>query len=126
MKVEFRRNHYNGGKGGFQKNRILIFIVVLLGLFLAFSLNYKPKPIGRVVQSINIKVLNDDKIIVQDDTTNFDNFASILKKEISKGKKNKKVVKVNIPKNKKAGQFLDLIQIINAFENVELKLTVEN
>ncbi len=126
MKVEFRRNHSNKGKGGFPRNRIIIFIVVLLGLFLAFSLNYKPKPVGRVVQSINIKVLNDDKIIVQDDTTNFDNFASVIKKEISKGKKVKTIVHVNLPINKKAGQFLELIQIVTAFENVELKLTANN
>jgi hypothetical protein len=36
------------------------------------------------------------------------------------------MVQVNLPKNKKAGQFLELIQIVTAFENVELKLTANN
>ena len=126
MKVEFRRNHYNGGKGGFPKNRILIFIVVLIGFFLAFSLKYKPKPVKFANQNIYVSIIDKDKIIIQGDTTNYDNFASKLKKEISKVKKMKAMVQVNLPKNKKAGQFLELIQIVTAFENVELKLTANN
>ena len=126
MKVEFRRNHYNGGKGGFPRNRIFIFVVVLIAMFLAFSLKNKPKPANSVTQNIYVNILDKDKIIINSDTTNFDHFASKLKKEISKVKKMKSMVHVNLPKNKKAGQFLELLQIVTAFENVELKLTANN
>ena len=126
MKVEFRRNHYKGGKGGFPRNRILIFVVVLIAMFLAFSLKNKSKPAKSVTQNIYVNILDKDKIIINSDTTNFDHFASVLKKEISRGKNLKKMVHVNLPKDKKAGEFFELIQIINAFENIELKLTANN
>jgi biopolymer transport protein ExbD len=98
----------------------------LIGFFIAFSLKYKPKPVKFANQNIYVSIIDKDKIIIQGDTTNYDNFASKLKKEISKVKKMKAMVQVNLPKNKKAGQFLELIQIVTAFENVELKLTANN
>jgi hypothetical protein len=73
---------------------------------------------------INVTFLQHNQYKINNDTTNFENFASVLKEKIRKFKRDNLELRLFLPKDKKMEELSDIIQIANAFD-VEMKLLAE-
>jgi hypothetical protein len=72
---------------------------------------------------IKIAFLENDKYLIQSDTTSYDDFASVLRKELDKIAVDKSVeLLITIPKDRKVGEVSDIIQVASAFDGVKLTI----
>ena len=119
-KIEFRRNHVNKRSGPVSKRSIIIAIA----LFIVFVIIIAAQPSKKEIQHfsvINVTFLKNNQYKINSDTTNFENFASLLKEKIQAQKKGAVELRIILPKDKKMDELSDIIQIANAFD-VKLKL----
>ena len=123
-KVEFRRNHYTESRGSLMSRKGIMLTAVLFFL-LFFLFNYFSKDTEvKKLTFISVRVLNDSTFIVDSDTTNYDNFASVLIIAV-KEHKDAEELRIHLPKDKTVGQLNDVIQIANAIEGVSLKMIAD-
>jgi hypothetical protein len=123
QKIEFRRNHVNKRSGPLSKRSIIIAIA----LFLIFCIIVAFLPAKKEIKElsiINVTFLQHNQYKINNDTTNFENFASVLKEKIRKFKRDNLELRLFLPKDKKMEELSDIIQIANAFD-VEMKLLTE-
>lgn len=123
QKIEFRRNHVKKRSGPMSKRSIIIAIA----LFLIFCIIVAFLPAKKEIKElsiINVTFLQHNQYKINNDTTNFENFASVLKEKIQKFKRDNLELRLFLPKDKKMEELSDIIQIANAFD-VEMKLLAE-
>jgi biopolymer transport protein ExbD len=123
QKIEFRRNHANKRSGPISKRSIIIAIA----LFIIFGIIVTLLPAKKEIKElsiINVTFLQHNQYKINNDTTNFENFASVLKEKIQKFKRDNLELRLFLPKDKKMEELSDIIQIANAFD-VEMKLLAE-
>ena len=123
QKIEFRRNHVNKRSGPISKRSIIIAIA----LFIIFGIIVSFLPAKKEIKElsiINVTFLQHNQYKINNDTTNFENFASVLKEKIRKFKRDNLELRLFLPKDKKMEELSDIIQIANAFD-VEMKLLAE-
>jgi biopolymer transport protein ExbD len=123
QKIEFRRNHVNKRSGPISKRSIIIAIALFIIFGIIVSLLPAKKEI-KELSIINVTFLQHNQYKINNDTTNFENFASVLKEKIQKHRKEILELRLHLPKNKKMEELNDIIQIANAFD-VEMKLLAE-
>jgi biopolymer transport protein ExbD len=123
QKIEFRRNHVNKRSGPISKRAIIIAIAIFL-IFGIIVLLLPAKKEIKELSIINVTFLKHNQYKINNDTTNFENFASVLKEKIQKFKRDNLELRLFLPKDKKMEELSDIIQIANAFD-VELKLLTE-
>lgn len=124
-RIEFRRNHTVGKRGSMLGRSAVLLAIAVFGIFiLLLTAFYKKKeqPVNKV---IIVTFLSDGYYIVGGDITNYDNFASVLKEKILAQKDKQTELNIRIPKDKNMGEINDILQIANAFEGVDLKLSTE-
>jgi biopolymer transport protein ExbD len=123
QKIEFRRNHVNKRSGPISKRSIIIAIALFIIFGIIVSLLPAKKEI-KELSIINVTFLQHNQYKINNDTTNFENFASVLKEKIRKFKRDNLELRLFLPKDKKMEELSDIIQIANAFD-VEMKLLAE-
>jgi biopolymer transport protein ExbD len=123
QKIEFRRNHVNKRSGPISKRSIIIAIALFIIFGIIISLLPAKKEI-KELSIINVTFLQHNQYKINNDTTNFENFASVLKEKIRKFKRDNLELRLFLPKDKKMEELSDIIQIANAFD-VEMKLLAE-
>jgi hypothetical protein len=121
-KIEFRRNHTVSGTGSGINRRAIVmvffFFVFILGiLYLSGNLNRSD---NNKAVSLHVYFHHNNQIIIQKDTTNYDNYASVLKRNIAKFKNNRILIKMYLPPGMKVKEISDIIQISNAFKGVDV------
>jgi len=69
-----------------------------------------------VVNIINVKMLNENQIIIDNDTTNYDRFASTLKKAVVQAKQNHPQNKIllSVPTSGTSKEISDVIMVVTA------------
>lgn len=123
QKIEFRRNHVNKRSGPISKRSI----ITAIALFIIFGIIVSLLPAKKEIKElsiINVTFLQHNQYKINNDTTNFENFASVLKEKIQKFKRDNLELRLFLPKDKKMEELSDIIQIANAFD-VEMKLLAE-
>jgi hypothetical protein len=124
QKIEFRRNHVNKRSGPVSKRAILVAITLFI-IFIIIIAAQAPKKEIQHSPLINVTFLQKNLYLVNKDTTDYENFASVLKEKISKHKNTMVELRIILPKEKKMEEVDDIILIANAFENVNLRLLTE-
>lgn len=122
--MEFRRNHVTPLRGrSFLKRAILLVFVVLAMIFWGAVLSTKIT-IPADHPKLTVSFIDSTHYLIGKDTTNYDDFASMLIAKIKSLKKEASHIDLllTVPKNKNAGQIADIIQIVNAFDGVNLKI----
>lgn len=120
-KVEFRRNHVTK-RGGMLSKRTIMITVALFIIFVVLLSYFSPKKEIPKLAVIEVSFLKNNHFKIAGDTTNYENFASVLLEKV-KGYKDKPVeLRLFLPKNKKMQDIDEIFQIANAIENVNLKL----
>jgi biopolymer transport protein ExbD len=125
QKVEFRRNHTVGRRGSMLGRSAVLLAIAVFGIFILLLTAFYKKTEQPVNKVIIVTFLSDGYYIVGGDTTNYDNFASVLKEKIVAQKDKQTELNIRIPKDKNMGEINDILQIANAFEGVDLKLSTE-
>ncbi len=121
-KIEFRRNHTGTGSGSNISKRAIVmvffFFLFIFGiLYLSGNLIINE---NNKVNALNVYIHNPNHIIIQKDTTNYDNYASVLKRNIAKIKNENIQIKIHMPPSLKIREITDIIQISNAFKGVSV------
>jgi preprotein translocase subunit SecG len=115
-KIEFRRNHTVSGTGSGINRRAIVmvffFFVFILGmLYLSGNLNMSD---NNKAVSLHVYFHHNNQIIIQKDTTNYDNYASVLKRNIAKLNKDRIQIKLYLPPGMKVKEMSVIFQISNA------------
>ena len=122
-KIEFHRNHVTlRGTDLRRRSIILIFVVAF---FVVFAFFVPKDTTNQKIEKTVIKIafLENDKYLIQSDTTSYDDFASVLRKELDKIAVDKSVeLLITIPKDRKVGEVSDIIQVASAFDGVKLTI----
>jgi len=121
----FRRNIQKSEDGQIQRKAILLTGTVIIILLLVnwtwdlYSQQAAPN-------TIEVKMLAKDAFIVEHDTTNYTNFASILKKAVVNAKQTHahNQIELNIPTAKKTKEVADVIMVVMAM-NLDWQLSNE-
>lgn len=126
--VKFRRNYERIGFGGFGR-RAIVLLLAAIGIcgflvYIATQIKFY-KPAATAILKVNI--LNENRYIIQKDTTNYEKFASVLRRKVKKLKEQDRPVKIllQLPKSAKVGQVADILMIANAFEGVKMEVQAE-
>ena len=125
--IEFRRNHNTPIRGrGFLKRGILLVFVVVAMIFWGVILSAKIT-VPAANPKLTVSFIDSTHYLIGKDTTNYDDFASILIAEIRTLKKEAKHIDLllKVPKNKNTGQIADIVRIVNSFDGVNLKINLE-
>lgn len=103
----------------------MAFVVVAL-VFWMVSISQK-LVIPTKNASLSVTFLASGDYLIGKDTTNYDNFASVLSRQIQQLKQKSANVELRLilPKNKNTGQVADIVQITNAFEGITLKMSIQ-
>jgi hypothetical protein len=97
---------------------LFIIFVVLLSYF-------SPKKEIPKLAVIEVSFLKNNHFKIAGDTTNYENFASVLLEKL-RGYKDKNIeLRLLLPKDKKMQEIDEIFQIANAIENVKLRLITE-
>ena len=124
-RIEFRRNHTVGKRGSMLGRSAVLLAIAVFGIFILLLSAFYKKTEQPVDKVIIVTFLSDGYYIVGGDTTNYDNFASVLKEKISAQKDKQMELNIRIPKEKNMGEINDILQIANAFEGLDIKLSTE-
>ena len=96
----------------------MTMLVVFLGFIIKLGFKYGSMP--SKMHYIKVEMKNDATFIINKDTTNYDFFASTLKKEVIDYRKkyayNSIEIALKLPKLKTAGEIAEIIQIIDAMD----------
>lgn len=125
--MRFRRSFEKIESGNIKRRAILLTaLVFVLVFFVQTWLGTWVKPQKATGNEVTVHFLSDTTYLVETDTTNYDQFASILRQTIAKAKKKHKENYINIviPKSKKVGAIADIILAANAM-NLKIELTTE-
>jgi hypothetical protein len=125
-KVEFRRNHAVPLRAGTLRRRSLVLLLVvafllIFALFFPFVPNIQPTK----TMVIKVSFVQDSLFLIQQDTTNYEGFASVLMKQVKKHKNVPVEVLLHLPKEKTYSQVSDIVQIVNALDAVKMRLISE-
>ena len=125
--VKFKRNYETPMRGGNIRRRaiVLTFVVVTMVFLMVYLSNNLVKPKSPL--TIKISMLDDNLYLIDQDTSNYEDFASKLKKRVIACKKASDWVeiKMTLPKNTQAGNVADILMVANAFDGVRMKLLSE-
>lgn len=124
-KVEFRRNHATPLQAGTLRRRSLMLFLVLAGLIVFATTFRVEQKVAQNVNVLKIAFLSDSLYLIENDTTNYQDFASVLMKQVQKHEKAPLEVLLYLPKRTNYSQFSDIFQIINALDGVKLRLVSE-
>lgn len=125
--MAFRRSFEKIESSNIKRRAVLLTaLVFVLAFFLQTWLGNWISPTKTTGNALTIHFLSDTTYLVEADTTNYDQFASVLRKAIAKAKKEykKNYIKIVIPKTKKVGAIADIILAVNAM-NLKIELTTE-
>jgi hypothetical protein len=121
-KIEFRRNHTLAARGStINKRAILMVFVFFVFLFTLLYLSGNLSFNENKKSTLNIYFYSNNQIIVQQDTTNYDNFASVLKQKIINLKQESIEIRMYLAPNLKVREMSDIVQISNAFKGINVK-----
>jgi hypothetical protein len=124
QKIEFRRNHVNKRSGPISKRSIFIAIALFIVLVIIVVSQTPTKEIHHF-SVINVTFLPKNQYLIEKDTSNYENFASVLRDKISEQKNKVIELRIILPKHKTMEEVEDIIQIANAFDKVNLRLLTE-
>ena len=125
--MAFRRSFEKIESGNIKRRAVLLTVLVfVLAFFLQTGLGTWIRPHKVVANEVTVHFLSDTTYLIETDTTNYDQFASILRETIAKAKKKYKENYINIviPKSKKVGAIANIILAVNAM-NLKMELTTE-
>lgn len=114
--MAFKRNIEKPAEGQIRKKAIIltgaIVSIFLLASILWTTGNKKPAHV------IEVQMLSADVYLVEGDTTNYDNFASILKKAVGDAKQNysSNRIALKLPPAKQSKEIADVLLVVNAMD----------
>ena len=122
--MAFRRSFSKAEQSTITRKAILLTgAVIMLFLLVKLSIDALNKPVS--MYYIVVKMEDRSKFIINQDTTNYDNFASILKEKVSAARKvypyNKITIYLQLPKADKTAEIVDILQIVDAMD-VQFKI----
>jgi hypothetical protein len=126
--MAFRRSSSKTDQSSIRRKAIVMTgAVVMLFVLVKFGVDYANRPAPMRVISLQMK--NNSIFIIDTDTTNFENFASILKNKVIEARKkhaynNIKIV-VYVPRVNEAGEIASVIKIVDAMD-VQFSIKTKN
>ncbi|MCP4441896.1 MAG: hypothetical protein GY810_23560 [Aureispira sp.] len=125
--MAFRRSYEKLEQGNIKRRAIMLTaIVFVLAFFVQAWLGnwITPKPIEG--NEVSVHFLSDTTYLIETDTTNYDQFASMLRKAIVQAKQQheENYINIVIPKSKRVGSIADIVLVANAMD-VKVELTTE-
>lgn len=114
--MAFRRNIEKPAEGQIRKKAVIL-TGAIFSIFLLASLIWtiKNKPAAHVIE---VQMLSADVYLVEGDTTNYDNFASILKMAVGKANKtySSNRITLKLPPAKQSKEIADVLLVVNAMD----------
>lgn len=122
--MAFRRSFSKAEQSTITRKAILLTgAVIMLFLLVKLSIDALNKPAS--MYYIVVKMEDRSKFIINQDTTNYDNFASILKEKVTTAREkypyNKITIYLQLPKADKTAEIVDILQIVDAMD-VQFKI----
>lgn len=122
--MAFRRNIEEAGKGQIRRKAIVL-TGAIVAIFVLTKLILDTWG-ATTVHTIEVEMVSKEVFIVAGDTTNYDNFASILKKEVIEAKKTypSSQIQLQLPTVEKSNEITDVIMVIMAMDldwNIQTK-----
>lgn len=123
--MAFRRNIKEVGKGQ-TRRKAIVLVGAIVAIFVLTKLILDTWG-ATEVHVIQVEMLSRDVFVVAGDTTNYDNFASILKKEVIQAKKTypSNQIQLQLPEIEKSNEITDVIMVITAMDldwNIQTKI----
>jgi hypothetical protein len=112
--LAFRRNIDKAGEGQIRRKAIVLTgAIVAIFVLTKLLLDAWSEP---SIYTIKVEMLSQDVFIVQQDTTNYDRFASILKKEVVEAKKKYTTsqIQLHLPDVDQSKEITNVIMVVTA------------
>lgn len=123
--MKFQRNYEPISRANFSR-RVILLVMVVGGMLIFFFLLTKRFTIYKAPAPVvvHLSILDDNTFIVEEDTTNYEKLASVLRKEITALRKQNRPIEIwmQIPKKAKAGELKEVLMLGTAFEDVKMQL----
>lgn len=112
--MEFQRNLQAVERG--KISRKVISLIGALIIFFVLIIKWQYQPLSPVVNIIEVVMLDENQFIIEDNTTNYTQFASDLREAVVQAKKNYKhnQIQLALPKGGTAADVADIIQVVSA------------
>ncbi|MCH2043134.1 MAG: hypothetical protein MK212_03260 [Saprospiraceae bacterium] len=105
------------------KGRLISMLIILI--FLVVGMKFLFEQFINIPKASEIEVVfvEQNVYIISGDTTNYDNFTSVLLAKLQQTKENPLGVhiKIQIPKGKTVADVADIVQVINALNNNKIQ-----
>lgn len=117
--MAFRRSFAKAEENDIRRKAIMLTgSIVFLFILIKFGVDALNRPIP--MHYISVQMQDRSTFIIEQDTTNYDQFASILKERVIDARENHPYFKIKIvlklPKVESAAEIADVIQVVDAMD----------
>ena len=117
--MPLRRSFSTTEHQGIRRKALLLTMAVVF-LLAALKIGYDIQNRTEDIHYIKVRMLNRTSFIVNQDTTNYEKFASTLKREVFRYRKQYSyasiVIALRLPKVEQSKDILDILQIVDAMD----------